>query len=203
MQTGFVPWDPVSVHVRPHRNRRLDYRKRRPEENSCGDCLVPKGVKFENRPSLGNYRIGSVCRYRSGGHPFVQRNVSGLGEMLGGEHLKPDEFVFAGEWYGERGTYIRIHLDGTGDFISGHSRVRGGRVRISGKSLSIGLLGMSKNWRIDRRPHMENGYWTMRLEGELFKRKGDDFTVKLRQPNVRANKWQCMKPVLAVHQDFK
>jgi hypothetical protein len=112
---------------------------------------------------------------------FVQRNMSGLEEMLGGEPLKSDEFVFAGEWFGERGTYIRIYLDGKGDFISSHSRVRGGRVRISGNSLSIGLLGMSKSWRLDRRPHMENGYWTMRLDGELFKRKGDDFTVKLHQ----------------------
>lgn len=110
---------------------------------------------------------------------FVQRNVSGLQEMLGGEPLKPDEFVFAGEWYGEKGTYIRIHLDGKGDFISSHSRVRGGSVRISGNSLSIGLLGMSKSWRIDRRPHMENGHWSMRLDGELFRRKGDDFTVML------------------------
>ncbi len=110
---------------------------------------------------------------------FVQRNVSGLQEMIGGEPLKPDEFVFAGEWYGEKGTYIRIRLDGKGDFISSHSRVRGGSVRISGNSLSIGLLGMSKIWRIDRRPHMENGHWTMRLDGELFRRKGDDFTVML------------------------
>ncbi|MBI5250943.1 MAG: hypothetical protein HY912_15755 [Desulfomonile tiedjei] len=109
----------------------------------------------------------------------VQRNVSSLTEMFTPEPLKAHEFAFAGEWFGNRGTLIRIGFDGKGDFISGHSRVRGGAVSISDDRLSIGILGLSKSWHIDRRPYLEDGTWTIQLDGEVFRRRGDDSIVRM------------------------
>lgn len=87
--------------------------------------------------------------------------------------LKPDEIGFAGEWRGRKGTVIRIQADGSGDFRSRKSSVTGGRVRIEGNSLSIGVMGLGKTWHIDVRPHLQEGSWSMQLDGEVFFRKAD------------------------------
>lgn len=107
----------------------------------------------------------------------IQRNAGHFGGMFTSEPLKADQFAYAGDWLGDRGTFIRIDVDGKADFISSNSRVRGGAVNISGDRLSIGIMGISKSWRIDRPPHMQDGNWTMQLDGETFKRKGEDLVV--------------------------
>lgn len=87
--------------------------------------------------------------------------------------LAPQHFVFVGEWQGNRGTVIYIKEDGTADFVSKHTTVQGGTVRIEEDSLHIILFGFSSSWRIDTRPHMdERGNWRMKLDGELFVKKG-------------------------------
>ncbi len=109
----------------------------------------------------------------------LQGRLGSLTDVITSEPLKTGEFMYVGEWHGNRGTYIRINPDGRGDFQSRHSRVRGGAVKISGNKLTIGMLGISMSWHVDRPPCSENGDWTMQLDGEVFKRKGDDVLVVL------------------------
>ncbi len=114
---------------------------------------------------------------------FLYRQFSDLQAVVGTSPLRPDQVAYVGEWYGKKGTVIRIQVDGTGDFRSRRSSVTGGRVKIEGDSLSIGILGLSKTWHIDVRPRLENGDWTMQLDGEVFRKKADGQLVqKLRRP---------------------
>jgi hypothetical protein len=91
--------------------------------------------------------------------------------------LPPHHFVFVGDWAGKKGTLIRIHPNGRGDFKSQHSSLMGGNVRIDDKSLSIGTMGLSKSWRIDKPPQLENGNWIMELDNEEFVRGGEGHVV--------------------------
>jgi hypothetical protein len=86
--------------------------------------------------------------------------------------------MYTGEWRGNKGTFIRIRSDGSGDFRSSHTTVTGGIVRIDEATLSIGILGFSKTWHIDSQPHLGEGIWTMELDGEVFARKEEGLMVK-------------------------
>jgi len=108
---------------------------------------------------------------------LIHRIGSGVSPVWQAQPLAPEQLVFAGEWFGKKGTKIRINQDGTADFQSDRSSVTGGRVVISDDSISIGFLGISKKWHIDRRPERENGNWVMKLDGEEFVRKGDEMFV--------------------------
>ncbi len=92
--------------------------------------------------------------------------------------------AFAGEWYGNRGTVLRIRPDGTGDFKSLHTSVTGGRVNIGNDSLSIGLFGLAKTWHIDQRPFLKGRVWIMKLDGEEFARKAEGLMVLLPWPRA-------------------
>lgn len=98
--------------------------------------------------------------------------------------LPPDKIVFAGEWFGARGTFIRISVDGRGDYKARHASVTGGQVSIKEESLSITIIGLSKTWHIDRRPCLVNGSWKMKLEGEEFVRKAEELLVYLMTPTI-------------------
>ena len=83
-------------------------------------------------------------------------------------------------WIGNKGSIIRIRVDGRGDFRSGTTSITGGRVLVDGGSLSIGIMGLRKTWNIDRKPYLENGNWKMELDGETFKRKLSGLLVCMR-----------------------
>jgi len=106
---------------------------------------------------------------------LLHRGFPTLESLIKSEPLAPQHIAFAGEWFGNKGTYIAIRANGSGDYKSRHSTVRGGRVAIDKESLEIGVMGFSKKWRIERPPHVENGNWSMVLDGEVFVRmdKGD------------------------------
>lgn len=108
---------------------------------------------------------------------LLQRGITGLGGWTETSPLPPDQIVFAGEWTGKKGTLIRIRPDGRGDFRSSRASVTGGQVRIDKDHLSIGLMGISKSWHIDMPPHLEDGTWQMKLDGELFVRKAEGLAV--------------------------
>jgi len=108
---------------------------------------------------------------------IVQRGATDLGLTWKSSPLSPDQLVFAGEWSSKKGTLIRIQADGRGDFKSGHSSVTGGNVRIQERSLSIGTMGLSRTWHIDKPPHLENDSWTMELDNEVFVRRGEGHMV--------------------------
>jgi len=108
---------------------------------------------------------------------LFQRGFTGSDFTFQAAPLSADQVVFAGEWHGKKGTLIRITEEGTGDFQSRHTSLTGGRVVITQDSISIGLLGMSKTWHIDRRPSLEDGHWIMELDGEEFVKSGTDLLV--------------------------
>jgi hypothetical protein len=108
---------------------------------------------------------------------IVQRGITDLDLKWKGSPLPPDQFVFVGEWSGKKGTLIRIQPDGRADFKSQYSSFTGGHVRIKDRSLSIGTMGLSKTWHIDKLPNLEDGTWTMELDNEVFVRRGEDHLV--------------------------
>jgi hypothetical protein len=108
---------------------------------------------------------------------IVQRGVTDFGLNWKSSPLPPDQLIFAGEWSGKKGTLIRIQADGRGDFKSGHSSVTGGNVRIQERSLSIGTMGLSKTWHIDKPPHLEDDSWMMELDNEVFVKRGEGHMV--------------------------
>ena len=104
---------------------------------------------------------------------MLQKQFGDLPGMLKDTPLAADQMMFAGEWLGKDGTVIRIQADGIADFKGKRSTITGGRVSIKGESMSIGILGFSKSWHIDTRPHLEDGNWIMQLDGERFVRKSE------------------------------
>jgi hypothetical protein len=117
--------------------------------------------------------IGVVAVSR-GAHQFGRE----LGFWMGPHPLPADQLVFAGEWYGSKGTIIRIRPNGTGDFWSRHTSMMGGHVTIGKDFISIGLLGFSKTWKIVSKPELANGQWNMRLDGEVFSKRVEGLYVK-------------------------
>jgi len=104
---------------------------------------------------------------------MLEKQFGDLPGMLKDTPLADDQMIFTGEWLGKEGTVIRIQPNGRADFKGKRSTITGGRVSIKGESMSIGILGFSKSWRIDARPHLEDGNWTMQLDGERFVRKSE------------------------------
>jgi hypothetical protein len=108
---------------------------------------------------------------------IAHHGVTDLGFNWKSRPLPPQQYVFVGEWSGKKGTLIRIHASGRGDFKSERSSLVGGNVRIDDSNLSIGTMGLSKTWHIDKPPHLENSDWIMQLDNEEFVRGGEGHTV--------------------------
>ncbi len=100
-----------------------------------------------------------------------------LGDLFTKQPLTQDQMIYAGKWRGDKGTQITIRSDGTGDFKTKHTKVSGGKVKIEGETLSIGLFGFANTWHIDKPPRLENGTWIMKLDGERFTRKAEGSLV--------------------------
>ncbi len=160
---GIIAWIMANSDLRKIRMGRLSPRK-------AGMLKVGRGLGIAGAVIFVAVIVAAAL--------FLQRQFSDLHAVVRTAPLRPDQVAFAGEWYGKGGTVIRIQVDGTGDFRSRRSSVTGGRVRIEGDSLSIGILGLSKKWHIDVQPQLQNGNWTMQLDGEVFLRKADGQVVR-------------------------
>lgn len=120
------------------------------------------------------------------GVQFSDWGMDGIDGFMRSKPLPAPEIAFAGEWHGEKGTLIRIRLDGSGDFKSRRTTLTGGRVIIEANSLSIGLFGLEKTWRIEKRPYVIEGIWKMKLDGEEFTKKDQGLLVnRARRTMVR------------------
>ncbi len=166
---GVVPWIMANSDLKRNREGRLSHRSVRTLR--IGKALGIGGTLV----FLLSVAVAAVAWHR--GFDPMSGQIDWTGLLRGPTPLPADRIVFAGEWRGHRGTFIRINPDGTGDFRSRESVLEGGRVTIGEHSISIGNRGVSGNWEIERVPTMKNGIWTMKLNGEVFRRRNRGFTV--------------------------
>ncbi len=122
------------------------------------------------------YRLpGSLSEMKGLLNQRLEHFKKNVQEDLKPHPLSKGQRVYAGVWVGNHGTYIRINRNGTGDCKYRKNNVTskqtGGRVRIEGGKLSIGIFGIYSTWRIDQPPTEIDGKWTMVLDGELLTRK--------------------------------
>jgi hypothetical protein len=108
---------------------------------------------------------------------MLRHQVGNLPGIFRSSPLPAEKVAFVGEWVGSRGTLISIRQDGSGDFRTKHKTVTGGHVIIGDKDLTISILGIGHKWTIDSSPAVTEGHWTMRLNGEVFKRKSGAILV--------------------------
>lgn len=126
--------------------------------------------------TLTAYRVphsyGELRRMMSEEFELFKKDVQ---QDLKPRPLTKDQLPYAGVWVGDRGTKIIITRQGFADYEYRKDRMTGkqtgGRVRIEGDKLSIGIFGIYSTWKIDRPPTKNNGTWTMILDGETLIRK--------------------------------
>lgn len=89
-----------------------------------------------------------------------------------------DQAFFLGDWLGATGTVISIRHDGKADFRSDLFYVQDAKVKIEGNRLLINFPGFEKNMTIEEPPRLgDDGFWRMRLDGEIFLKKSHDLFV--------------------------
>jgi hypothetical protein len=108
----------------------------------------------------------------------LPKEMPKFSDFFGREPLTPDRMVFVGKWTGNQGTTITIRPNGSADYTAKNSNVKGGRVEFKDGSLSIGLFGLSKTWKIEVPPKLrDDGRWIMKLGGETFSKKAEGVTA--------------------------
>ncbi|MGD9818276.1 MAG: hypothetical protein AB7V04_06210 [Desulfomonilaceae bacterium] len=112
----------------------------------------------------------------------IFKNVHSV-DFSNAEPLNKKHINFAGEWFGEKGSWIIIHLNGTAEFRNTESNLRIGKILIQDDHMTIGNSGLRKIWKIQSVPFLENGYWQMRLENETYYRESDEIMVRIISPN--------------------
>jgi heme/copper-type cytochrome/quinol oxidase subunit 2 len=110
--------------------------------------------------------------------PKILDQFPPLEEMFKKHPLKAKHLSYVGLWRGNKGSKIVIRRDGTADFKSKSTSVTGGRVKIKGEALSIGIMGFGKEWHIDQPPKYTDDQWIMKLDGETFTRKAQESIVR-------------------------
>ena len=98
--------------------------------------------------------------------------IVGLGCFGSGRNkdAKPIPAAFLGEWEGQDGSTLAIRGDGTGDYISGGTEIKGGTAEVNeaDKTVSITFFGIGKTLKIDSPPMGD----TMKLDGVTYRRVG-------------------------------
>lgn len=85
-----------------------------------------------------------------------------------GADAKPIPVEYHGTWTSTDGSTISIRADGSGDYVAGSTKVTGGNVAIEGDKLSVTLLGMGPDFKIDKAPSGNK----MTLDGVVYTRTG-------------------------------
>ena len=85
--------------------------------------------------------------------------------------LSESQQSYIGTWMKADGTWLRISANGRGDFEMSNSNVSGGAVTITEEKITIEILGKKSNWRIDKPPFQEDGYWLMDLTGNIYEKQ--------------------------------
>ena len=97
-----------------------------------------------------------------------------VGLACGSKTPPPSQYV--GAWTGEDGSTITIRADGSGDYVSGGTKVTGGSVEVNEgeKSLKIKLVSMGPTFTIDKAPSGNR----MTLSGVVYRKAGGDSDTK-------------------------
>lgn len=97
-----------------------------------------------------------------------------VGLACGSSTPPPPQYV--GAWTGDDGTLITIRGDGSGDYISGASKVTGGSVTIdeAAKTLKVTLASLGPTYTIDKAPAGNQ----MTLSGVVFRKNGSGSDTK-------------------------
>ena len=169
---GIVAWIMANSDLR-------DIRAGRMSPGKVGNIRVGRALGIAGTTLFAGWLILMAVLIGKGAPVFMR-------DIFSTEPLTAKHMVFAGKWVGEKGTVIDIQPNGRGAYKTKRSSVSGGRVRIEGDSLSIGLFGLSNTWRIETRPHLENGMWKMKLDREVFTRKVEGVVAGLghARPNL-------------------
>jgi hypothetical protein len=95
-----------------------------------------------------------------------------VGLACGSKTPPPAQYV--GAWTGDDGSTVTIRADGSGDYVSGGTKVSGGSVAINEneKSLKISLVSMGPTFTIDKAPSGNR----MTLSGVVYRKAGDNDT---------------------------
>ena len=101
-----------------------------------------------------------------------------LEDIFRKQPLPTNYLVYVGTWRGNKHTKIVIRSDGSADFKTKTKTVTGGKVKINGETLSISIMGFGEEWHIDQSPKYEDGIWIMKLNGERFTRKAQEYMVR-------------------------
>ncbi len=82
----------------------------------------------------------------------------------GSKSLSEDQQVYAGKWVAEDGSWINIYMNGKGDFDLGNQTLTGGKVEITESTLSMGIMGINKDFTITQKPEEKDGTMVMPLD---------------------------------------
>ena len=97
----------------------------------------------------------------------------GTDGSVSGKSLETPHLNFAGEWYGEKGSWLLIRLDGLAEYRNRQIGWRTGALSIKQDTLSIGNGIFTRSWKIHSPPGLAEGYWQMRLDDEIYYRESD------------------------------
>ncbi len=97
-----------------------------------------------------------------------------VGLACGSKTPPPAQYV--GAWTGEDGSTVTIRADGSGDYVSGGTKVSGASVEINEgeKSMKIKLVGMGPSFTIDKAPSGDR----MTLSGVVYRKGGGNSDAK-------------------------
>ncbi|AUT00943.1 hypothetical protein CLI64_11320 [Nostoc sp. CENA543] len=82
--------------------------------------------------------------------------------------LSTEQQIYTGNWVAKDGTFVKIYLDGGGDFKTSNSSVTGGATTFTDKTLTIGLGPIKREFQITQPPQEKNGVVTMQLDGITY-----------------------------------
>ncbi|PLS68447.1 MAG: hypothetical protein CV045_07895 [Cyanobacteria bacterium M5B4] len=91
--------------------------------------------------------------------------------------LRNDQVDYAGRWTAADGTYIHIYLDGTADLKTSTTEIKGGRLKLADKEISIVKGWQRQNYQIKQPPQQQPNKWLINLNGIEYVKGGGEQAI--------------------------